>query len=101
VGEPSLTTCPNSGHHLSFWGISPCYAFVGEPETNGVIERLFRTLKEQIVHGRVFQTIDEVRQAVGDFVARYNAEWLIEKNAYLSSLDARAARLDTNFRRAA
>jgi transposase InsO family protein len=30
-----------------FWGISPSYAFVGEPETNGVIERLFRTLKEQ------------------------------------------------------
>gem|GEM_PF-7015316 len=28
-----------------FWGISPSYAFVGEPQTNGVIERLFRTMK--------------------------------------------------------
>ncbi len=84
-----------------FRGISPSYAFVGEPETNGVIERLFRTLKEQIVHGRVFQTIDEVRDAVRNFVARYNAEWLIEKNSYLSPLDARAAWLDTTFRRAA
>ena len=28
-----------------FWGISPSYAFVGEPETNGVIERFSRTLK--------------------------------------------------------
>src|SRR5208283_176329 len=36
-----------------FWGIAPSYAFVGEPETNGVIERLFRTLKEQAIHGRV------------------------------------------------
>ncbi len=86
---------------VRFWGISPSYAFVGEPETNGVIERLFRTLKEQAIHGRVFQTIDEVRDAVRDFAARYNAEWLIEKNGYLSPLDARAARLDTNFRRAA
>jgi transposase InsO family protein len=84
-----------------FWGISPSYAFVGEPETNGVIERLFRTLKEQAIHGRVFQTIDEVRHAVRAFAARYNAEWLIEKNGYLSPLDARAAWLDTTFRRAA
>jgi transposase InsO family protein len=74
---------------------------VAEPETNGVIERLFRTLKEQIIHGRVFQTIDEVREAVRDFVARYNAEWLIEKNGFRSPLDARAAHLDTNLRRAA
>jgi putative transposase len=84
-----------------FWGISPSYAFVGEPETNGVIERLFRTLKEQAIHGRVFQTIDEVRDAVRDFAARYNAEWLIEKNGFRSPIDARAAWLDMNFRRAA
>jgi hypothetical protein len=88
-------------NQLRFWGTSPSYAFVGEPETNGVIERLFRTLKEQIIHSRVFQTIDEVREAVRKFVARYNAEWLVEKNGYLSPLDARAARLDTNLRRAA
>ena len=86
---------------VRFWGIAPSYAFVGEPETNGVIERLLRTLKEQIVHGRVFQTIDEVRDAVREFVARYNAEWLIEKNGYLSPIDARAAWLDTSFGRAA
>jgi transposase InsO family protein len=88
-------------NQVRFWGISPSYAFVGEPETNGVIERLYRTLKEQIIHGRVFQTIDEVREAVSEFVARYNAEWLIEKNGFRSPLDARAARLDTNLRRAA
>src|SRR5918998_1257638 len=64
---------------IRFWGMAPSYAFVGEPETNGVIERLFRTLKEQVVHGRIFQTIEEVRDAVRTF-ALYNAEWLIEKN---------------------
>ena len=86
---------------VRFWGISPSYAFVGEPETNGVIERLFRTLKEQIVHGRVFQTIEEVRDTVRDFVARYNAEWLIEKKGFRSPLDARPAQVDMNLRRAA
>ena len=77
------------------------YAFVGEPQTNGVIERLFRTLKEQIVYGRIFQTVDDVRDAVRAFAARYNAEWLIEKNGHRSPDDARAAWHDHPFRRAA
>ena len=76
-------------NQIRFWGMTPSYAFVGEPETNGVIERFFRTLKEQIVHGQIYQTIDEVRDAVRDFVARYNAEWLIEKNGLRSPGDAR------------
>ena len=58
---------------------------------NGVIERFFRTLKEQIVHGRIYQTIEGVRDGVRDFVARYNADWLIEKNGLRSPSDARAA----------
>jgi transposase InsO family protein len=86
---------------IKFWGMAPSYAFVGEPETNGVIERLFRTLKEQVVHGRIFQTVGEVRDAVRAFVVRYNAEWLIEKNGHRSPLDARAAWLEQTFRRAA
>lgn len=65
-------------------GLTPNYAFVGQPETNGVIERFFKTLKEQLVYGRMFQNIEEVRTAVRDFIARYSAEWLIEKNGYLS-----------------
>lgn len=88
-------------NQVRFWGIAPSYAFVAEPETNGVIERLFRTLKEQIIHGRVFQTIDELREAVRDFTARYNAAWLVEKNGYLSPNDARATWMDANRRRAA
>jgi hypothetical protein len=35
-----------------------------------VIERLFRTLKEQVIRGRVFQTIGELREVVRDFTAR-------------------------------
>jgi len=54
------------------------------PGTNGVVERFFRTQKEQVVHGHVFETIEDVREAVRDFIARYNAEWLVEKTGYLS-----------------
>jgi putative transposase len=86
---------------VKFWGMAPSYAFVAEPETNGVIERLFRTLKEQAIHGRIFQTIDDVRDAVRAFVARYNAEWLVEKNGYRSPAAMRAAWQGETFRRAA
>jgi putative transposase len=86
---------------IRFWGMAPSYAFVAEPETNGVIERLFRTLKEQAIHGRIFQTIDDVRDAVRAFVARYNAEWLIEKNGHRSPAETRAAWQQEAFRRAA
>src|SRR3712207_8182976 len=72
------------------------YAFVGEPETNGVIERLFRTLKEQAIHGRIFQTIDDVRDAVRAFAARYNAAWLIEKNGHRSPTDRKSTRLNSS-----
>ena len=56
---------------------------------------------QEVIHGRVFQTIDEVRDAVHDFAARYNAAWLIKKNGFRSPIDARAARLDTTLQRAA
>ena len=36
-------------------------AFVAEPQTNGVAERFNRTLKEQIIHGRIYRNIAELR----------------------------------------
>ena len=69
---------------IGSWGMTPSFAFVGEPQTNGVVERFFRTLKEQVVHGRVFEALEDVRDAVRAFITRYNAEWLVEKNGYLS-----------------
>ncbi len=76
---------------IKHWGIAPSFAFLSEPETNGVVERFWRTLKEQAIYGRTFLSVEEVRHAVGDFVALYNREWLIEKNDFRSPHDARAA----------
>ena len=73
------------------WGMAPSFAFLEQPQTNGVVERFFRTLKEQVIYGRVFKNLEEVRQAVSEFVELYNHQWLIEKNGYLSPQDARRA----------
>ena len=43
---------------------------------------------EQVVHGRIFQSIDDFRDAARDFVLRYNTQWLVEKNGHVSPADA-------------
>jgi len=48
------------------------------------VGRFNRTLKEQVVHGRVYRNIDELRGSVRKFVKLYNDQWLVEKNGFLS-----------------
>lgn len=76
-------------NQMRYWGISPSYSYVREPETNGVVERFHRTLKEQIVYGRIYQTLEEFKEAVSMFIKSYNEEWLLEKLGYRSPLEAR------------
>ena len=62
-------------NQLRYWGIHASFGFLEEPETNGVVERWNRTLKEQAIYGRVFQNLADVRAAVAEFVERYNQCW--------------------------
>jgi putative transposase len=55
-----------------------------------VAERFIRTLKEQVIYGRVFQNLEEVRTAVRRFVDTYNRAWLVEKKGFLSPWQAKA-----------
>ena len=45
--------------------------------------------RQQVIHGRVYRNLDELRDAVRQFVNRYNAQWLVEKNGFLSPNQAR------------
>lgn len=72
-----------------FHGFTPSFAFVGEPETNGVVERFNRTLKEQIIHGKTYRNREELTAALSTFVELYNREWRLEKLRYRSPLEAR------------
>src|SRR5262249_44348564 len=68
--------------------ISPSY--VGEPEGNGVAERFMRTLKEQGIYLRQFASLSAPRRILGQFIARYNTEWLIERLGHRTPAQARA-----------
>jgi len=78
-------------NQVRFWGVAASYAFIEQPQTNGVAERFFKTLKEQIIHGRVYRTVAELREAVEAFVDLYNEQRLPEKNGFLSPSATREA----------
>jgi transposase InsO family protein len=74
---------------IIYWGYIPSMALVGEPETNGVVERFNRTYKEQVIHGAVFETVRDLQEATRAFAEIYNSSWLLEKLNYQSPLEAR------------
>ena len=67
---------------LEFLGLGNSPAFVHEPETNGVIERFFRTMKEECLWVHDFNDAEQARQVVGQWIETYNREWLIERHGY-------------------
>lgn len=75
---------------LRFLGIQSSPAFVREPEGNGVAERFIRTLKEQLLWVRTFDTVEELRLALLEFKERYNREWLCERHGHQTPAAIRA-----------
>lgn len=75
---------------IRFFGIQPSPAFPEEPETNGIMERFIRTLKEQCLWVHRFRNLEEARQKLGQFITLYNQGWLIQRLGYLSPLAARS-----------
>lgn len=78
---------------VRFLGITSSPAFVRQPEGNGVAERAIRTLKEQLLWIRHFATVEEVRLALAEFAALYNATWLRERHRHKTPNQIRAEQI--------
>lgn len=86
---------------VGHFGIKASFAYLHEPETNGVAERFFKTFKEQIVNGRIYRNVADLRAAAVAFVNLYNHQWLVEKNGFLTPEEKRSAWLDAQWQAAA
>jgi transposase InsO family protein len=88
AASPSGTTTARSTcqhdfqRELRFLGIDSSPAFVRAPEGNGCAERFIRTLKENLLWVRTFNTVEELRRALLDFRETYNTTWLIERHGF-------------------
>lgn len=69
---------------IAFLGIESSPAFVRAPEGNGCAERFVRTLKENLLWVRTFDTVEALRQALLEFRETYNTTWLIERHGFLT-----------------
>ena len=75
---------------ITFLGIESSPSFVRQPEGNGVAERFIRTLKENFLWVHTFDTIEELRRGLQDFIAHYNATWLVARHGYRTPSQVRA-----------
>ncbi len=78
---------------IAFLGIESSPAFVRAPEGNGCAERFIRTLKENLLWVRTFDTTEELRQELLAFRETYNTTWLIERHAFLTPAQFREKQL--------
>ena len=53
---------------VEYLGLESSAAFVREPQGNGVVERFFKTLKEQLLWLQAYRTIDELYKAVANWI---------------------------------
>ena len=74
---------------VAFFGIESSPSFVREPEGNGVAERVIRTLKENLLWVRSFDTIEALRLALLEFKRTYNEHWMLERYDYRSPAQVR------------
>lgn len=56
------------------WGVLHTYAPVGRPTGNAVVERVIRTLKEELIWLRDWESADELRVAVAAWLRHYNTQ---------------------------
>ncbi len=56
------------------WHLDHTFAPVGRPTGNAVVERFIRTMKEEVVWLRDWDSMDELRTALQSWVKRYNEQ---------------------------
>jgi hypothetical protein len=54
-----------------------------------VAERFMRTLKEECLYLHDFESLEEARMVIGEFIERYNRGWLVERHGHKTPAEIR------------
>ena len=55
-----------------YWGIRQEYIPSGKPDWNGVVERFFRTLKQECVWLHKFESFEQAEKIISQWIDNYN-----------------------------
>jgi putative transposase len=83
------------------WHVQHTFSPKGRPTGNAVAERFIRTLKEEVIWLRDWESVDEVREAVEAWMLVYNTRRPHQAPDYATPSEHRAARLSTPIARVA
>jgi len=73
--------------YLRYIGLKQTYISVGYPQSNGKIERFFKTAKEECIRRNSFLSIDDAREIIGRYIDQYNYERLHSSIDYVTPYD--------------
>ena len=76
---PEMASPRNTEHHpmermLRKLGIVHRYTRPYRPQTNGKIERFWRTLNENLLEGTTFESVEELKEELMEYLLYYNTE---------------------------
>lgn len=77
-------------NEVRYLGLKSSPAFVRQPQGNGVVERFFKTLKEQLLWLHMYSSVEDLYKAVAQWIKNYNEHWMVQKNMNMSPADSRA-----------
>jgi transposase InsO family protein len=81
------------GRRTDEWHLVQTFAPVGRPTGNAVVERVIRTLKEEVIWPRNWDSADEVRAAVDAWVRHYNHQRPHQALDYATPAEFRVAKV--------
>lgn len=75
------------------WHLEHTFAPVGRPTGNAVVERFIRTLKEEVIWLRDWESLDEVHAAVATWLQHYNSARPHQSLDWMTPTEWRATKL--------
>jgi putative transposase len=78
---------------VSRWGLMHTFAPVGRPTGNAVVERFIRTMKEEVIWLRDWNTAAELREALKVWLVKYHTRRAHQSLGWMTPSEYRAAHL--------
>ncbi len=71
---------------MAILGIEQIFTSYDNPKRNAETQRMIRTIKEEVIWQHEFASLTEAREIIGNWIEKYNREYVHSALGYLSPL---------------